>query len=295
MGAHAIAGVISLTMQTAKGRGETWTWDRLVSREMIYTCYEMIRDCRADKPEGWNYFITQYVPVIRRMLAHYAPGRVSDGAVVERILMAARKPESSLFQSLEPAPERWFVAELRQKVLAELDAPAAELGMELETVAAALEPLTLTEKQVAWLETMQYGAGEIGAMLRMAPATAEKIRGKAAELLRGSGCNWRQAILAENGMALSRAAAAASTKDCLAAKVFLDILDGRTTWRGREEMERHVNGCWHCIDRFCRMVETIELIRGVEPLTDTEAAPLRALLGVRVERPSVWKRLAGRG
>ena len=83
---------------------------------MIYTCYEMIRDCRADKPEGWSYFLTQYVPVIRGLVTHYFPDRAGDPALVERVLAALRQPQSSLFESLDPAPERAFVAGLRQRV-----------------------------------------------------------------------------------------------------------------------------------------------------------------------------------
>lgn len=256
---------------------------------MIYTCYEMVRDCRADRPEGWHYFIANYVPVIRKVLAHYA---ADEPAVVERVLMAARKPESSLFASLEPAPERWFVAELRQKVLAELPLPPAEIGIELEDVAAALEPMTMLEKQVAWIETMRYNPQETGAMLRMAPATVEKIRDRAAELLRGKVDAWRRSLLADNGLALGRAAAAGGGKECPPAKVFLDVLDGRTSWRGREEMERHVGSCWHCIDHFCRMAEVIELLRGVQPLAEEEAARYRELLGVAHKRKG-WKAFFG--
>ncbi len=69
---------------------------------MIYTCYEMVQDCRANKPEGWVYFLTNYVPLIRELLAHYG-----DSGALERVLLGIRKPESSMFQSLEPAPERW--------------------------------------------------------------------------------------------------------------------------------------------------------------------------------------------
>ena len=52
--------------------------------------------------------------------------------VPEHVLFAIRRPESSMFHSVEPAPERWFVAELRQKVLAELKPSAAEFAIELE-------------------------------------------------------------------------------------------------------------------------------------------------------------------
>ena len=262
---------------------------------MVYTCYEMIRDCRENKPEGWSYFIASYAPLIRRLLEHYAPEQAGDRSLLERILLALRRPESSLFQTLEPAPERWFVAGLRQKVLAEIAWPAPDIEIELDSVAAALEPLTLTEKQTAWFETMSYDARKTGVMLRMAPPTVEKIREKAGELLRGALSAWRRGILAENGAALGRAAAAACGGECPAAKVFLDILDGRTTWGGREEMERHVSGCWHCIDHFCRMMETVEVIRGIAPLSEAESAPLLELLGVRPQRPSLWKRFVGKG
>ncbi|MGO9260617.1 MAG: hypothetical protein ACLQU1_30565 [Bryobacteraceae bacterium] len=257
---------------------------------MVYTCYEMVRDCRADRPEGWSYFIANYVPVIRKLLAHYAGGRAP---ALEGVLAGLRKPESSLFASLEPAPERWFVGELRQKVVAALAIPEAAAPLDLETLAAALQPLTMVEKQAAWLETMGYGPPETGAMLRMAPTTVEKIRGRAGELLRGAVDTWNRTLLPENGPALGRAAAAAHTDDCLLSKTFLDMLDGRSTWRTREQIERHATTCWHCIDHFCRMAEVVELLRGVEPLPEAELEPFRKLLGIREEKPGGWKRWFG--
>ena len=61
----------------------------------------MARDCQAGRPEGWSYFIAHYVPAIRKLAAHYA---ADDGTLPDRVLMAARKPESDLFQSAEPRP-----------------------------------------------------------------------------------------------------------------------------------------------------------------------------------------------
>jgi len=141
---------------------------------------------------------------------------------------------------------------------------------------------------------MLYTSAEAGAMLRMSPQTVEKIREKAGALIRGQSDSWRRTLLAENGVPLGRAASAAATAECFSAKIFLDVLDGRATWNGREQMERHVSRCWHCIDHFCRMVEVVELLRGVQPLRDAEAEPFRALLGIRASKPPAWKRwLAG--
>jgi hypothetical protein len=256
---------------------------------MIYTSYEMIRDCCANQPQGWRHFIREYVPVIRRILAHYAGAATS----LETVLTSVGKADSALFSTLEPVAERPFVAALRQSVVAEIPRPAANLPLELEQLAAALEPFTVVEKQVAWQEGMYYSAAETGEMLRMSPQTVEKIRGRAAERVRTHIDGWNVTLLADNGHALGRAAASAGGKDCLPAKTFLDVIDGRATWRGREEMERHVQGCWHCIDHFCRLVEVVELIRGLHPLTEEEAEPFDRLLGLSGARRAGWRKLFG--
>jgi hypothetical protein len=137
---------------------------------------------------------------------------------------------------------------------------------------------------------MRYSPAETAAMLRMAPQTVEKIRDRAAELVRQKVDAWRRSLLVENGAELGRAAAAIAGKDCLAAKTFLDIIDGRMTWRGREELERHVTGCWHCIDHFCRMLEVVELLRGNQPLSDEGAGMYRAVLGVPEAKKKRWWR-----
>src|ERR1035441_6416500 len=169
---------------------------------MIYTCYEMVRDCRADQPEGWMHFIVHYVPVIRHALAHYAPESAQDMALLNQILLSVRQPGSFLFQSAEPPEERWFVAQLRQLMVAELAAPPAEIPLDLETLTAALGPLTMTEKQAAWFENMGYSPAQTGPMLRVSPETVEKVRQRAAELIRGQVDSWRRTLLAENGPAL---------------------------------------------------------------------------------------------
>ena len=248
---------------------------------MIYTCYDMVRDCRADRPEGWRYFITNYIPVVRKLAAHYGE---ADDALLERVVLAVRKPESSMFATLEPAPERWVLAELRQKVLAELPDPAPEIELDLEIVADAFAPLTVVEKQAAWIEGMGYTPEETGAMLRMAPATVAKIRDRAAELLRGKLDSWRRSLLRENGRRLAKLSASARGPECPSAKAFLDILDGRTTWSDREQIDRHVNGCLHCVDHFCRMAEVIELLREVKPLPAGEWERWGKALGVGAEK-----------
>jgi hypothetical protein len=254
---------------------------------MIYTSYEMMRDCRSNLAVGRRHFVRQYVPTVKKMLAHY--GAENE---LERLLTTLSKPESLLFQA-EPVPERPFVAELRQAVMAELAAPPAELELELEALAKALESLTLVEKQVVWLEGMRYTLAETGEMLRMSPATVEKIRGRAGELIRAQVDHWNARLVSENGRTLGREAAAKGGAECLGWKTFLDIVDGRMAWLGREQMERHVHSCWHCIDHFCRLLEVVELLRGLKPLTEEEAAPFDKLLGIEAEKKTGWRKWLG--
>jgi hypothetical protein len=140
---------------------------------------------------------------------------------------------------------------------------------------------------------MLYPAKAAGAMLRVSAETVEKVRDRTAELLRGKVDTWRRTLLAENGPALGREASAVITEDCLPAKAFLDVVDGRTTWRDREMMERHLQTCWHCVDHFCRMLEVVHLLRDSQPLTETESEPFRVLMGVAAPKRSGWKRLVG--
>ena len=252
---------------------------------MIYTSYDMIRDCRAGKPEGWSYFIVQYVPVIRKVLAHYYPDAATS---LEQLLPALR----ATLSSLDPVAERPFVAGLRQNVLAAA-APAQEGDIELDVLGEALDPLTVVEKEAVWFETMRYNADEAGRMLRMAPATVEKIRARAGELLRGKLDRWRSTILTDNGLPLGRAAADRGTEACIPPKDLLDMIDGRTTWTAREAIERHVNACWHCIDHFCRLHETIDLLRASQPLTASEAEPFKKMLGLEMPQAKFWQRLRG--
>ncbi|HZT30702.1 MAG TPA: zf-HC2 domain-containing protein [Bryobacteraceae bacterium] len=262
---------------------------------MIYTCYEMIQDCRAGKPAGWRYFVTEYVPVMRRLLEHYFPERASDRDLLERVLAALYRPESSLFASLEPAPERAFVAELRQHLLAAVEADRAsaapEIELDLETLASALEPLTLVEKQAVWTETMRYGAPDAARILHIDARTVEKNRGRAAELVRGKLDTWRQSLLADNGAALGRAAAASRTAACCPAKTFFNAMDGRLTWRDRENMEAHAAACPHCVDHYCRLLEVADLLRTAQPLSPEAAQPYWRRLGLETPKVSVWKKM----
>jgi hypothetical protein len=255
----------------------------------------MIQDCRTDKPAGWTFFVTEYVPVIGALLRHYCPDRATDPDFARRIVVDLKKPESPLFAT--PVSEREFAAGLRQHVLDAAEAGSAAVApipLDLETLSEALANLTLIEKKAVWFETMGYSAAEVSTMMQIDPATVEKIRERAAELLRGKLDSWRRSLLADNGPLLRRLASSARTEHCQPAATFLDWLDGRITWYRREEVERHVTGCWFCIDLFCRLRESRLLLLANKPLAAGEAKPLLMSIGIGVQETSFWKRVFSR-
>jgi hypothetical protein len=55
-------------------------------------------------------------------------------------------------------------------------------------------------------------------------------------------------------------------------------------------MERHVKGCWHCLDRYCRLLEVVDVLRISKPLPEAEAESYRRLLGIETAKRPFWKR-----
>jgi hypothetical protein len=260
---------------------------------MIYTSYDMVRDCRAGAVRGWTHFVTHYTPIVRRVVAHYRPEQSVDQATAR--VLAAIHGDGALFRAIEPVAERVFVTALRQHVLALLERDehsiAPEVALDPTEVLESLAPLTVVEKQAVWLDAMRYDEETTARMLRMDARTAGRIRERAAELMRTRFDRWSRDALRANGPALGRAAAAAATPQCHAPKIFLDLIDGRTTWEGRENAERHTGDCLRCLDHFCRIHEAVDWLRNTRPLIEAEAAPYLRSLGIEAARPSFFKRL----
>ncbi|MFN3324011.1 MAG: hypothetical protein ACK5AZ_10990 [Bryobacteraceae bacterium] len=259
----------------------------------IYTCFDMIADCRANKREGWVYFVTHYLPLCGTLIEHYYPDRSADAELLGRVLRALRDPKSSLFGT--PESEREFCSRLRQFVLAAVEddkaSTAPEISLDFETLTEALAPLTAMERQAVWLEAMGYHPEHAGSLLNMDAATAGGIREKAADLLRGKMDQWNINVMQQNGFLLRQAVKGLETEQCFPSRTFLDLLDGRMTWADRQDVDRHMVGCWYCVDHLCRMREIDAILRDSRPLRAGEAEPYLKLLGLPAGKVPFWKRL----
>lgn len=246
----------------------------------LYTCFDMIRDCAANRAEGWRFFVREYAPAVRALLEHYRPEAAADWPA--RAAEILRRFDAAFFAACGPCSERDFLLALRQHLLAWLEPAGGADPAQWTAFAAALAPLTLTEKQVVWLEVMGYGKDDTAAMMRMHPDGVERIRCKAAQALTEQGC-------VPPADSLRRVVAALAADGCCAPKDLFDWLDGRITWYRREDLERHATPCWRCVDLFCRVREALRLAQRRRPLAEKEAAALLQLLGVAPLARRSWR------
>ncbi|MBI4910897.1 MAG: hypothetical protein HY820_45225 [Acidobacteria bacterium] len=263
----------------------------------IYTCHDMIRDCRAGNHAGWSYLVTYYLPVLRTLLHQYYAGRAGDEQLIERVLLKLKSPQLPLYAA-NPSTEREWVCLLRQELLriVELDkaSDAASIPIDLETLTQALEPFTIIDRQFIWLETMGYKAESTALMMNLDTSSVTRARERAEEALRQHMDHWRRGLLLENGLALSLLAETSRGANCLPARAYLDTIDGRITWSHKKDYEFHLRQCWHCVDAFCRIREVDFALRGVKPLAEAEARPYHKLLGVPEPKKGLLQALFAR-
>ena len=255
----------------------------------VYTAYDMVADCRAGKPEGWLWFARNFVPGLRVLSRHYS---AEPEPALARLIATLREE----LPKQEPAPVREMLVALRPLILKASGYPSAPgVGsVGIETVAEALEPLTIIERQVVWLETMGYDSKQSAVLMRMSAETAAAVREKAGGLLRGKLDDWSITLLCDHGAALGEAVRAAPPSKALPARVYFQSLDGRVTWQQRTEIERELAASWYEIDHFCRVREGDEAYSRTKALEEAEAVPYYALLGVEPAKPGLWKMLKQR-
>jgi len=257
----------------------------------VYTCFDMIRDCREGKAAGWNYFAKNFIAPLRMLLRHYA-GTADHEQLLSRLLQELRSTADRLFARLSPMPERQFFMLLRPRVLAVTKRGEPESDpLDLETLTAALQDYSPVERQITWLETMEYGVPETAALMRVSVETVERLRRRTGELLRARLDRWSENLLRDSGRALGEEAAARAPEKPLQFRDLTDLIDGRITWQARLEVEHRLFESWHEVDHLCRLREADAAITASKPLEDAEVSRYRALLGGAPERIGFWRRL----
>ena len=252
----------------------------------IYTCFDMILDCRHGKPEGWRYFARTFVAALRRIFSHYGGGDEHVFALIDRL----RAPASAL-HDMQPMTQREFLDQMRPLVLELTAKPAIGVGPDLALVQEALAPLTAIERQTAWFETFGYMPEEAARIMRMSPETAVKLRARTDELLRSKLDDWSTGILATHGRALGAEVEQQPPETLLIYRDFFDVMDGRNSWQHRTMFERKLEESWFEVHRACRIREADDALAQARPLDNEGAQPILDRLGIPPESTGFWKRL----
>ena len=257
----------------------------------IYTCFDMIRDCREGKAQGWRFFASNFIAPLRTLLRHYA-GTADVEAFLRSLLHDLREKDGGFFAALSPAPERQFLMLLRPRVLAVTENMAPrECALRLETLTAALRDYSPVERQITWMETMSYDIAGTAALMRVSEETVQRLRRRTGELLRAHLDRWSETTLRDNGRALGQAAAAEAPEHAVQFRELTDLIDGRTTWQGRQELEPRLVSSWHNLGLLCSLREADAAISQSKPLGESEVAPYLKLLDVPAARGGFWSRL----
>lgn len=252
----------------------------------IYTCFDMIVDCREGKPEGWRYFVRTFAAALRRLFSHHGGGDDQVYLTIDRL----RGPASPL-HSMQPMTQREFLDQLRPLVLELTSKPIDGVPPDLALVQEALAPLTAVERQTAWMETLGYSTGEAARIMRMSPDTAAKLRARTDELLRSKLDDWSAGILAKHGRALGEEVELSPPETRLIYRDFFDVMDGRNSWQHRTMFERKLEESWFEVHRACCIREADDALAQTRPLDDAAAQPMLDRLGVAPESAGFWKRL----
>jgi hypothetical protein len=243
----------------------------------VYTCFDMVADCKAGKSEGWIHLVRTFVPALRWFASHYN----LDEDTVPRSLLAIRDE----IHNWEPMTDREIAAKLRPEL------PLVHSRLDLAVLAGAFEPFTLVERQLVWLETMGYDAVKAARLMRMSEQTATKIRERASDFLRAKLDDWSQTLLRDNGVSLGSQARAAMPDEAVPFHHYIEMIDGRLTWQVRSDVERKLEASWHEIDHFCRIREADAAMRESTPLTRAEADGYLDVFGLKPRRQPLWKRV----
>jgi hypothetical protein len=243
----------------------------------VYTSYDCVVDCQANKPEGWHYLAQRMAPVLRYMAKHYG----GDDSTVDRLLAGEGRLEG-----YQPAPERAILLRLRDRLVALCGWQGGTAGgLDLPAMDAALQPLTVIERQLIWYETMRYRTQDAALFLHVSEQTAAKAQARAHELLRAALDDWQATILSDNGGALIAAARATAPAEPVSTKTYLDLIDGRLTWRDRSEVDFKLAASWYEVDHLCRVREVDEAVRQSQQLTDEETYEYLSRLGLPARKP----------
>ena len=243
----------------------------------------MAEDCGRGERTGWEEFVRDYSSMTESMLTHYFPAlapEIEDHVVA--VFRRARANNNSFFRELKFANEREFACAYRDFIFAYgrevARLPVAEIS--IEQVRGVMKDLPMVEQQVLWLFMRGFREEQISPILMHADATARSVQQKADERVKAIVPDASQDALVNSARALMEAAEKIKGDSCLPLKTFNNIVNGQISWRERDVAEKHVAGCFYCLDRFTTFQEIVKEMKDRQPASQSATEKILGQLGL---------------
>jgi len=269
--------------------------------EGVFSFHRMQEGCRADVLAVWLHFIKNYTPLAKQLLRHYFPEQEQRG-LLARVFREARADEARLWRSFAGAGEKEFVLHFRYFVLAQgraVRGGSPETPLTPENFWAVLQEFPSLQREMLALTFHRYSPEELSVFLKFEPETIVAVVAQAREKLEAAlgpaaGGDFER----RDHDALFAAVEKQRGEACVLDKAYVRFVDGQLTWREREEVERHLESCFYCLNRFAEFREAAHFFHVLPPADEAVVAELAAALGLPVQappkkKPPWWQRLLG--
>jgi hypothetical protein len=254
----------------------------------IRTIFSMAEDCARGERQGWMEFVQDFAGIARSLLAQYFPTLAPElDQDVVAVFRRAAAENGAWFSGLKFTNEREFMMAFRDLVFAygreqeNLSRPA----IALDQLRAVMKDLTLLERELLWLIIKGYDPPRIAAIMMHAAATAEAVQRIAGERLALLVPGAAPEAIPASARVLMELVEQSKTDQCLALRIFNNLVNGQISWRERELAEEHMSNCFYCIDRFTSFQEMIRLRKDVPRLAIDKVEAILAQLPCAPSRP----------
>jgi hypothetical protein len=269
----------------------------------LLTFHKIIAGCLEGSREAWREFLSGYSPVMIRLAGIYLANQRNPEQTWQEILGPLWTENFKQLRGIERQSEPEFLAGLRSFVLdhalERADPLSVPNSVELSpaSVHDLLKDLPLLHQEILFLELAGYSEATLDAILRIAPAMAQKSAERLpAELQPDLRRDTDACPFPAAWLQLLKQVRAERSEACVSLRQFLRIQDGQAGWYDKEQAVAHLAGCLHCLEAWTGLREIKYLRAAAPPLPAQELENLLSQLPVRQEHKTsrpLFKRIFG--
>ncbi|MBI4164774.1 MAG: hypothetical protein HY508_03450 [Acidobacteria bacterium] len=270
------------------------------SRNLTFQTF--LPGCEKGEADSWRAFLTNYNPIVFRLLDVYAPqmGEEAGKSLWRDALQALSAENFHRLRGFDHQAEREFLIDLKGFVLdlalQRFGGAPGDASQIIDHVRSRIEGRPMAHQEIILLNLGGYSPEALEKVLVLPPT----LVAKALESSVG-------AEPAPSGLGSARSAItwleflhevhAERTPDCPPRRIFVRILDGQVSWYDKTPAEKHMTRCLHCLEVWASLREVDSLRRETAPLPDDELSEYLSALPIATAtaaRASWMGKLLGR-